>query len=122
MYKIEKLYGKMDMESYIENYVNISEFLEYCKACDCYGKIWSCPEYDFDVMDYWKKYKYIHINGSKIIFDDDVVETERNKEELALFMENILNFEKQNLSDILFEVETRYPGSISLFAGSCHLC
>lgn len=122
MYKTEKITGKLDMSTYIEDYVNVEEFLEYCKACDSYNEIWSCPEYDFNVMDYWRKYDYIHIIGNKIIFDDEVVEMERTPEELEKFIGVVLNEEKQKLAEILYEAETRYPGSISLSAGSCHLC
>lgn len=122
MVKIEKLYGKMDMATYLEDYVNVSEFLEYCQACDSYGKNWSCPEYDFDALEYWKRFDYIHIYGSKIIFDAETIETDRTEEELTLFIENVLRVEKNNLSEILFDLEVRYSGSISLSAGSCHLC
>jgi len=122
MYKTERLYGKMDIPTYLEEYVCVEEFLEYCKACDSYEKIWSCPEYDFDVLDYWNQFDFIHIIGNKITFDDEVVELARTPEELASFMDQVLGREKQALAEILYEAEARYPGSISLSAGSCHLC
>lgn len=122
MYETEKLYGKLDIPTYMEDYVDVEEFLEYCKACDSYDKIWSCPEYDFDVLEYWRKYDTIHIIGNKIVFDDETVEMERTPEELEKFMGKVLKEEKQKLAEILYEAEARYPGSISLSAGSCHLC
>lgn len=122
MYKTEKLYGKMDMPSFIDQYVDVEEFIGYCRACDSYEKIWSCPEYDFDAMGYWENYGHIHIIGSKIIFDEETVAKERTPEELANYMDQVLGFEKQALAEILYEAESRYPGSVSLSAGSCHLC
>ena len=122
MYKIEKLYGKMEMGEYIKEYVNIEEFIEYCKECECYNKKWSCPEYRFNVTEYWEKFKYINIIGNKIIFNDDVLEIERTDEELKEFMKQVLEKEKQKLAEILYEIESKYLGSISLSAGSCHLC
>lgn len=122
MYKTEKLYGKMEMEKYINEYVNIEEFIEYCKECEGYNKIWSCPDYDFNAKGYWEKFDYIHILGNKIEFYDEVIEEKRTNEELKKFMDEVLTKEKQKLAEILYNSESEYPGSISLSAGSCHLC
>lgn len=122
MYRTEKITGKQEIPAYLEEYVNIEEFLPYCRECDSYNEIWSCPDFDFDVLGYWNQYDYIHILGTKILFDQSVIEEERTPEELRDFIEKILKKEKQKLAEILFEKEQEYPGSISLSAGSCHLC
>ncbi len=122
MYKTEKLYGKSEMPKYIEEYVNIEEFIEYCKECEDYNKIWSCPDYDFNVKAYWEQFDYIHIIGNKIIFEDEVIQAKRTAEELKKFMKEVLTKEKQKLAEILYDAESKYLGSISLSAGSCHLC
>ena len=65
MYTVEKF-----EKEYVEDYVNVEEFLEYCKACPNYEKVWSCPSYDFSPIDYWNRYSRIYIVARKIIFDD----------------------------------------------------
>ena len=57
MYTIEKHEAEISIKDYMEQYVNVAEFLEYCKACPNYDQIWACPSYDFSPEDYWKKYK-----------------------------------------------------------------
>ena len=56
MYTIEKHEAEISIKDYMEQYVNVAEFLECCKACPNYDKVWSCPSYDFNPEDYWKKY------------------------------------------------------------------
>lgn len=111
--KTETFEKTVTTEEYIKEYVNVEEFLEYCKACKNYKKIWACPEYDFDPCDYWKKYEYIYIIGRKI-YTDEIKDNEQWKK---LYLE-----EKHRMSEELYHLEEEKPGSISLCAGSCDLC
>ena len=70
MYTVEKFEKEINVKEYIEDYVNVEEFLEYCKACPNYEKVWSCPSYDFSPIDYWNRYSRIYIVARKIIFDE----------------------------------------------------
>lgn len=113
-YEVEKLDKEISVKEYIEGYVNVEEFLEYCKACPNYEKIWSCPPYDFDpVEDYWKKYNMLEIYGYKIKFKPDVTVKES---------ERILERVKATVSRDLFKKEAEIPGSVSLSAGNCTVC
>lgn len=122
MYKTEKIYGKQDIPTYLERYVAVEEFLETGKGDDNHNKSWASPAYEFDVMEYWRKYGFIHIIGRKIIFDEETISMQRTPAELEAYLGGVLKAEKQKLADILYEAEARYPGSISLSAGCCHLC
>lgn len=33
MYTVEKFEKEINVKEYVEDYVNVEEFLEYCKAC-----------------------------------------------------------------------------------------
>lgn len=122
MYITERYTAAMDIDKYIDEYVNIEEFLEYCKACGNYGKKWSCPPYDFDAGAYWRQFKKIFVIGEKIIFDEDTVQKTYEKNELDSIIRKTLAPEKAKLSAELYEMEKSYPGSISLSAGSCSMC
>ena len=110
--KTETFEKTITIEEYLKEYVNVEEFLGYCKACKNYEKIWACPSYDFDPEDYWKKYQYIKVVGKKIY-----TENMDSEEWKSVYLE-----EKHRLSEELYQMENEKPGSISLCAGSCDLC
>ena len=113
MYNIEHFEKEIPTCEYVDNYVEISEFLEYCKECRNYKKVWSCPEFDFDVMSYWNGYSTLRVVAKKINFEEGTTPEEGME---------IMKEVKDNLSDELWELEEKYPGSISLSGGSCYLC
>ena len=52
--KIENFQAEVPMEEYVKECVDVATFLEFCKECSNYGKLWCCPPYTFDVEnDYW---------------------------------------------------------------------
>lgn len=122
MYEIEMINTEIDIEKYIEDYVNIDEFLEGCKECINYGKKWSCPPYDFNVLEYWKQFNKILIIGNKITFNEDLIKKEYDAEKLKKIMYETLSIENNNMAKKLYELEKKFEGSVSLSAGSCTLC
>ena len=113
MYNIERSEKTIKVNEYIENYVNVEEFLEYCKECKNYESIWSCPSYNFNPEDYWKKHDEFLVVARKIIFGPEV-DVPRSFE--------IMQEVKDDMSRELYELEKEYHGSISLSAGSCSMC
>ena len=112
-YSLEKFEKETDMESYINGYVNVEEFLQRCRECGSYGRVWSCPPFDFDPMDLWRSYRRILIWGYRITFGED-----RTKEGMM----DALHRVKEQVSQELFALEEENPGSLSLSAGSCQVC
>ena len=56
--KIENFQAEIPVEEYMKECVDVATFLEFCKECSNYGKLWCCPPYTFDVeKDYWNKFK-----------------------------------------------------------------
>jgi predicted metal-binding protein len=113
MYTIERSEKTIKVNEYIDNYVNVEEFLQYCKNCHNYEKIWACPSYNFNPEDYWREYDELLVVARKILFGPEV--DEARSYEIMLEV-------KQDMSRELYELEKSYPGSISLSAGSCDLC
>ena len=99
-----------------------THFRRCCRVCPNYDKVWSCPSYDFDVLSYWRKYKTLELTAVKIIFDEDHAGKAFTKEEQDKILAQSLRVEKEKLSEMLWEKEKEFPGSISLSAGSCNLC
>lgn len=121
-YKIKQLSGKIQIKEYLEACVNTEEFLEYCKTCSNYGKVWSCPPYDFSVEQYWKNYKTLLLYGKKIIFSREMLEREYTQQEVDKVLREILVREKEKMTEELYRMENENEGSVSLRAGSCTRC
>lgn len=122
MYKIENYESQISVQEYIERFVDVETFLEACKKCPNYNQVWSCPGYDFDVLEYWKRYENLKVYAHKIIFEPEYAEKVYEPEEVNEIIQKVVMTEKQNLSDRMMEEEKKYPGSISLSAGSCSRC
>ena len=113
MYTLEKFEKSILVADYMRDYINVQEFLDYCRRCPNFDKVWSCPSYDFEPEEYWKKYNSLYVLGYKINFDGSESE-ERSLEIMAEV--------KEKVTAELFEMENTHPGSVSLSAGSCSLC
>lgn len=122
IYTTERYEAIVSVDHYLDKYVDVDTFLQACKACPNYEKIWSCPTYDFDVIEYWKKYKTLELTAIKIIFDEAVAGKKLTKEEQEEITKNSIWEVKAQLAEELYEREKAVPGSISLSAGSCTLC
>jgi predicted metal-binding protein len=117
MYKTEEINDRTAMKDYLKNYVSGMSFLEYCEKCMGYRQIWSCPLYDFDPVEYGRKYKYFHIIGRRITF-----ETAAEVKERGEYMSRVCLEEKDILLEKIQALESKYPGSVGLSAGSCDVC
>lgn len=121
-YSITRHTATISVSEYIEGFVDVETFLEACRSCPNYDKRWSCPSYDFRVLDFWKKYKTLNLLASKIIFSEEDRNRNYTQEKINHILDEVLIKEKERLSLELFKEEEKYPGSISLSAGSCTKC
>lgn len=111
IYTTERHEAIVSVDHYLEKYVDVETFLEACKACPNYEKIWSCPTYDFDVIEYWKKYKMLELTAIKIIFDETVAGKQLTKEEQEEITKNSIWEVKAQLAEELYEREKAVPFS-----------
>lgn len=122
MYTTQRYYSSISVSDYLRRYVDVETFLEKCKECPNYGKVWSCPPYDFDVLEYWRQYETLDLIAVKILFDEEYAGKSFPPKEAQQIIEDSLWQVKADLSAELLEKEQAHPGSVSLSAGSCHLC
>lgn len=106
----------------LKPYFHPEVFLEYCKACQHYSRIWTCPPYNFDIAKMLGDYKYSYIIGSKLYIkelgagfkellnnrDMDYVTGEIYKAARRVLDEKLVGFEKNR--------------TLVLFAGRCLAC
>lgn len=119
---VEWFETEVSVEEYLEKCVDVETFLEYCRECNNYGRVWSCPPFSFDVMEYWNKYHTFRIYGMKIWLPSSMTENVYTEEEKQQIFEKLLFPEKEKLNQRLLEMEAGIAGSISLSGGSCQTC
>ena len=112
-YTLQRFESVTDVESYLEGYVDVEHFLTCCKECSCYGNLWSCPPYDFDPKDVWRRYQRLRVIGYRMGFGED-----RSWEEIQAAMVEV----KSKIAQELYDLEQSLPGSFSLSAGECEEC
>ncbi|MDD6816837.1 MAG: DUF2284 domain-containing protein [Firmicutes bacterium] len=111
--RIERFQKEIGVSDYLEGYVAVEEFLEYCKACPNYGVIWSCPPFDFDAEGFWCRFSRLLVIARKIHLPGGISQEEGLR---------ILSDVKADMTRELLELEAANPGSVSLSAGSCSIC
>ena len=112
-YTLKRFEAETNTESYIREYVNVDEFLACCRVCPNYGKVWSCPPYDFDPAAYWNAFDKILVAGYQLTFDDD-----RTEEGMREALWDV----KKQLAEEMRALEDQFPGSQSLSAATCQIC
>ena len=122
MYTTESCTTSIAVSDYKKRYIDIPTFTEYCKACPNYDRLWSCPSYTFDVEAFWNQFQTLDLFAVKIIYNDNYAGKQFSEHKIADIMRQSLNVEKARMSQALFRLEEKFPGSVSLSAGSCSLC
>ena len=113
-YKVEKFTREISVKDYIAGgFVRPDEFIEYCKQCSDYGRVWSCPPYDFKPLDYWKQFDSLVCYALKFEYDEG---TDKEKRRAIMF-----DLKNQMLEELL-SMEKEFPGSKALSAGNCMEC
>ncbi|WP_407414558.1 DUF2284 domain-containing protein [Methanobrevibacter sp.] len=116
---ISKLTADVDVAEFVEEYVDVEKFQGLCKDCEDYGNNWSCPPFDFDVMDVWNSYDKFKLIAFKIDFDDDELSNEYSDKELDFILKRLERMKIKLMNDIYaLEDENSY----ALFLGKCNLC
>ena len=122
MYYADDIIRHISTERMLERYINVEEFIQYCKTCKNYNRKWTCPEYDFSPIDIWRKYDNLLVIGRKIMYNRKVRKRTFSEEMLGEIIHESLIKERASLDKILTEMEIKTPESLALFAGSCTLC
>ena len=121
--RIENFQTDIPIEEYLKECIDVATFLEYCKECSNYGKLWCCPPYNFDVEEeYWKKYRTIRIMGRKLYLPKKLTSQTYEKNAEWKVTEEFLNPYKEELEQEILIEEQQNPGSVSLSSGACLHC
>ncbi len=121
MYYSVKHTAKIDIGTLIESYTEADMFENCCKECPNYGKIYACPPYGFDRMDFLRQFSQLELVALQLIFDRKLAGKIYSKQEIKLIYDNILAPERRAFDAALLDAE-KSSGGTALYAGSCTLC
>lgn len=113
---------KLKVSDYIDKYRDAPRFIEYCKDCTNYNKVWACPPYNFDTLHKIKDFNYVYIIGSQIFIDEPTRHTPTNAKEQKEISYQIMEQARKDIDWRLLEIEKQYVESLCFFAGSCFIC
>jgi len=121
-YRVEDLWAEIPLSELRQNCVDVAKFLECCKLCPNYGKVWSCPPYSFDPQQIWNSYDSLTLCCRKVLFSEDARAVSYPQEELGVITKQLMQLEQDALLEIMMEKERLNRGSMALAAGSCSAC
>ena len=122
MYKVEDLWAEVPLSELRMTAVDVAKFLDCCKACPNYNKVWSCPPYSFDPQSIWNSYKTLTLCCRKVVFSDEARAVAYPQEELGVISKQLMQREQDALLEKMMELEKLHRGSMALAAGSCSAC
>jgi predicted metal-binding protein len=108
----------------IKPYFQPKVFIEYCKACKYYHKIWACPPYDVDLTELLENYQYAYVIGSKL-YTKDLGEDFRellDKMNLEDASNEIYQAAREVLDERLGAIGDKGKDLYILLAGRCLVC
>ena len=112
-YTATRFEAAIDVQDFIRDYIDVEAFLACCRECPNYGQLWTCPPYDFDPLNVWRRYDTLQVYGYQV-----TCRKEADEPELLAVHEAV----KQRIQEELSVMESQNPGSMLLAAGSCEVC
>ncbi len=119
---MEKLQCTIRASDFMQECVDFPRFDLCCKACPNYSRNWSCPPLPIAPMDLWASYDRILLQCRCVDVPKNLREQTFSLQEIGEVTMQLLRDEKRAMLLELLELETQFPGSMALAAGSCDLC
>lgn len=120
---MRKLQAELPVEQFLRECVDVPRFLEQCRACPNYEKVWSCPPFSFKPEELWGNYDSILLLGRVIETPETMREVRfSSSQALGEAGRALLRQDKREMLLELLEMEKQTPGSRALSAGSCDFC
>lgn len=119
MYSFSNITTKIQVSDYIRDYHDPDRFIKYCEECHQYGNCWSCPPFNFDVLEKITTYRYAYIIGTKIIIEEDLRLKAYDNDKLKTLSYKVLDSVRSKMDKQLLKLEKKYPENMAFFGGSC---
>lgn len=121
MYQITHHVATIDTTQYVKQYRDIPRFLAYCRQCDSYGRVWSCPPFERDVPTMTDGFTQVTVWGTVINFDLATRQACTTDEQRRNMSMQAIDDAWSVVLPFLHRQEAAHAGSRA-FTGRCRLC
>lgn len=111
----------MDAAEYVARFRDVERFLAYCRECDSYGRVWSCPPFEGDVREKTDGFSQVTIWATVITFSDSVRDRVRDRAARERVTWEAIEAAWRVLLPFLYAQERRLEGC-RVFTGRCRQC
>ena len=108
-------------DEFIRRYRDVERIDALCRQCPGYGKLWSCPPFDFDPRTVSDGFRTVTLMGSTIEFDEETRAACNTAEQASSLGREAMEQVWQTLLPRLYELEQEMPGG-RCFTFRCSLC
>ncbi|MFR9592164.1 MAG: DUF2284 domain-containing protein [Rikenellaceae bacterium] len=121
----EIITAEIATSEYIAQFRDVNKFIEFCKVCNNYNRMWSCPPLDAPICCKAKDieaFSVVTIIGIKINIDAEIRCKPSNIEERDILIRDILFEVRKEFDKKLLLLEQQIEPSLLYYAGSCRVC
>ena len=123
MFTTEVKVKALPVREWLDRYCFPGKFLDACKACPDYGRVWSCPPGVPEAEALLGRCRTAYLIGVKVCYRPaDLARALRSQEEAEAVRQETYSVAKKALLEALLALEERCPGSITVAAGRCEQC
>ena len=108
----------------LKSYFQPKVVIEYCKACQYFDKIWTCPPYNFNLIEVLDSYQYAYIIGSKLYTQDlgEAFKEQSKNKDIETVTNEIYKAARGVLDSKLDAIDENELNLCVLLAGRCMEC
>jgi len=121
-YATEVYVHKIPTSDLLMNYRTAGRFLEACKSCPDYGKVWSCPPNLPDAYGYLEAYQEVFVIAVKVLYPKEIRALAKTDTDVKLVREQTYEQVKKRLLIGLLALDEECKTGKCLGAGRCILC
>lgn len=108
---------------WLDGYCFPGKFLDACKACPDYGRVWSCPPGVPETRDLLGGFRTVHVIGVKVCYGAQARARALVSPAAAeIVRQETYGVVKRALLETLLGLERLCPGSATVAAGRCEQC
>lgn len=120
--KKEVIISQIPTQDYIQKFRDVDKFVEFCKKCNNYNTMWSCPPFEPQAYNCIEKFSEATIIGVKINIDQRTRFLPTDTEQRNSMIRDILSEVRGEFDAELLSLEQKVDDSLLYYAGSCRIC
>ena len=123
MFDAEVKVKALPVREWLDRYCFPGRFLDACRACPDYGRVWSCPPGVPEAEALLGAYRTVFLVGVKVRYcPTDQERALRSPEEAETVRQETYGEAKKALLEALLALEGLCPGATTVAAGRCEQC